>query len=269
MNTFEEILYLLQGKMEEPQPWGWFHFMWLFLVAVASIILYINRKKYSEKQLKWVLGVYGIGALILEVIKQLIWSFNFDAATNIITWDYQWYAAPFQLCSTPIFVTVACLFLKTGKVRSALLAYVAYTTILGSIATMLIPTDCFTDFTEVNIHTMWLHCGSFVVSLYLLMTGAVKDNKSDLFGAFISFGAFATVANVMNIVLYNSGILNGETFDMFYISPYFISALPVFDKIQENVPYLIFLLTYVVVILGGTLLIFGLNKLVRRIRRVA
>ena len=92
MNLFYKFLYFLQGEMEEPKPFGWFHLMWLFFVLVAIIFLYKNKKRNSEKQLKLVLGIYGVTALVLEILKQLIWSFNYDTITNIVTWDYQWYS---------------------------------------------------------------------------------------------------------------------------------------------------------------------------------
>ena len=50
----------------------------------------------------------------------------------------------------------------------------AYVTILGSISTILLPDSCLVNDILVNIHTMWLHLGSFIVSIYLLMSGEVK-----------------------------------------------------------------------------------------------
>ena len=257
MNFFEKILYLLQVEMTRPESWGWFHIMWIMFVIMALVILFNLRKKYSNKQLKTILGIYGIIALILELTKQIIWSFNYNEITNIVTWDYQWYAAPFQLCTTPIFASIICLFLKeNSKIRKALLSYMAYVTILGSFMTMIIPDSCFTSDVLINIHTMWLHCGSFVVSIYLLMSGAVKIDKQSFKSAFYVFLVFALIAEVLNISIYNSGLLRGETFDMFYISPYFISTLPVFDIIQQQVPFIIFLLIYIVAINIGSLVTY-------------
>lgn len=264
MKTYEKVLCFLQSRMETPQAWGWFHMMWLVITVITIVLMYISRSKYSEKQLKWTLGIYGFVALFLEILKQIIWTFHYDAVTGITTWDYQWYAAPFQLCTTPIFASIASVFVKKGKVRSALMSYMAYVTIWGAIATMIIPKSCFTDQIEVNVHTMWLHCGSFVVSIYLLMSGAVKDNKQSILGALTVFGLFATMANVLNIAIYNSGILHGETFNMFYISPYFVSELPVFDKIWQSVPYVIFLLTYLAILSCSAGVIWGIQKFFKR-----
>ena len=263
MNILEKILYMLQIQMKMPKPYGWFHLIWIFLVVITILILFKLRNKYNEKQLKTVLGVYGIIAFVLELLKQLIWSFDYDIINNVVTWNYQWYAAPFQLCTTPIFVSLICLFLKDGKIRSSLLSFMAYVTILGGLVTILIPSSCFTKDILINVHTMWLHCGSFVVSIYLLMSGTVKINKENLKSAFKVFLIFVLIAEILNIWIYNMGILNGETFNMFYISPYFITELPVFNWFQENLPFVLYLLTYIFAIFIGATCVYYVSYILK------
>lgn len=265
MNLFEKILYFLQGEMTEPNPFGWFHLTWIFITIISIFILYKNKKNYSEKQLKYILGIYGIIALILEILKQLIWSFNYDPINNIITWKYEWYAAPFQLCTTPIYVSLICLFLKDNKIRKSLLSYLAFVTILGSALTIIIPDSCFVSDTLVNIHTMWLHCGSFVVSIYLIMNNVVEIKENNLKNSYLVFLIFVFIAEILNISIYNSGILNGDTFNMFYISPYFISTLPIFSTIQENVPFITFLLIYLFAIYLGSLIVYYLVYCIKKL----
>ena len=263
MSWFERFILFLQSDMETPTRFGWFHIGWLILTFVFIIFLAIRVKKYSDKQLKLVIGTYGIIAFIFELLKQISWAFTYDAATKVVTWNYEWYAAPFQLCTTPIYVCLICLFLKKCKLRDSLLSFIAYVTILGSISTMILPDSCFVSDILVNIHTMWLHMGSFVVSVYLLMSGAVKislDSWKKAVSVFILLVGFALG---LNIGIYNSGILNGETFNMFYISPYFISILPVFNIIQENVPYVLFLSSYVIALSLGSLVIYLLSRLIK------
>ena len=268
MNLFEKILYFLQKEMPEPTPFGWYHLLCIGIMLLFIVILFIRRKKHNDKQLKIVLATYGIIVLVLEILKQLTWSFNYDPVTQLITWDYEWYAFPFQLCTTPIYISLICLFLKKGKLRDALLSYLAFFTILGSISTILLPESCFVEDILVNIHTMYLHLGSFVISVYLLFTKEVKLNKKNFISATIVFLSLTTIAEILNISIYHSGILNGETFNMFYISPYFISSLPVFDIIQKNVPYIIYLLIYIVALTLGALIIYfislGINKLLSK-----
>jgi len=265
MNFFERVLYFLQGEMETPVPYGWFHLMWIGLSIFLIVIIYKRKNHHSDKQLKIVLGVYGIIAFILELLKQLIWAFNYEPLTGLVTWSYEWYAAPFQLCTTPIFISIICLFLKKNETRDSLLSYMAFITIWGSVMTAIIPNSCFTSDILVNIHTMWLHFGSLVVSVYLLASGEVELNKKNLINSILVFLMFVVMAEILNIGIYHSGILNGDTFNMFYISPYFESVLPVYNTVQASVPFIVYLLFYIVTISLGGVIVYGICKLIKRI----
>jgi len=257
MNFFERVLYFFNNfEMNEPTRFGWFHWLWIFLTIGSVFLLYKKRTTHNEKQLNKVLLIYGLVALFLEIFKQIMWAFSYDTTNNLVIWDYEWYAFPFQLCTTPIFVSIICAFLKKGKLKSSLLSYLSFVTILGSIATIIIPDDCFVSDIFINIHTMWLHCGSLVVSLYLLLSGEVELKINNFINAILVFIFFVVIALILNISIYQSGILGGETFNMFYISPYFISSLPIFDIIQESVPYICFLITYISILTTGAFVVY-------------
>lgn len=264
MNIIEKILYALSAEMPEPAGWGWFHIMWLCFIVIAIYLLYRQKNNFNEKQLKTVIGTYGFVALTFETLKQITWSFDWDFVNQVAIWDYQWYSFPFQLCSTPIYVAVICFFLKKSNLRTTLLSYMAFTTILGSIATILMPDSCFTTVILTNIHTSWLHFGSFVISIYLMMTEEVKLTTENLKKALKTFIIFVGIAMAMNLIVYNSGVLNGEEFNMFYVSPYFESELPVFNTIQKSVPYPIFLFTYIFALSLGSGIIFTIAKILKK-----
>lgn len=263
MNALRKILHILEKDMTTPTPFGWYHWLWIVLGVVAIALLYTQRRHAGEKQLKWVLGIYGIVAATTELLKQLSWSLDIGGAAGGFIWDYSWYSAPFQLCSTPIYVSLICLFLKKGKFRDHLLSYMGFITILGGLMTMLMPSSCFVDDILVNIHTMWLHCGGLVVSVYLLMSNAVPLERKSLLKAGVTFLCFVAVALTLNVAVYHSGILGDETFNMFYISPYFPSELPVFSAIQKAAPYPLFLASYVAALLLGSTVIFIIARAVR------
>ena len=265
MNTFETIIYALQFEMERPNCYGWFHLMWFVLSVLLILFLTLRREKDHERTLKAVLLVYGVGALVLEAIKQIIWSFEFDPVTQIGTWDYQWYAFPFQLCTTPIIASLLSAFLRKGALREWLLSFMAFVTILGSVATAFYPESCFVRTVLVDIHTMYLHFGSLVVSVYLLISGEVKLRFRSLLRGYGVFLISALMAELLNVSVYQSGVLQGETFNMFYISPYFISSLPVFDTIQGKVPFPLFLILYLVAIFLGAFIIYLIARLIGRI----
>lgn len=262
MDVWLRILKFLQAEMIEPIAFGWFHWLCIGVMLVAIYFLYKRKDNHSEKQLKLVLLIYGGVVLILETLKQISWAVSYNANLMDFVWNYQWYAFPFQLCTTPMFVSLICVFLKKGKTRDFLLSYMAYTTILGSISAIIMPDSCFVEDILVNIHTMWLHLGSFVVSVYLLMSGEVKTNIQSWTKSIPVFLGFVTIANFLNIVVYNLGILDGETFNMFYISPYFISSLPVFNQIQENTSYIIFLNVYIYALILGSYLIYQIANVI-------
>lgn len=264
MSIIKKVLFALQADMPEPVPYGWYHWLWIVLGVATVALLYSQRHRMGEKQLKWILGVYGIVAAITELLKQLSWSLAVGEGTGQLVWDYSWYSAPFQLCSTPIYVSLICLFLKKGKLRDHLLSYLALVTILGGLMAMIIPDSCFVEDILVNIHTMWLHCGSLVVGVYLLMSKVVPLTAKSLRYAGVTFLCFTGIALTMNVAVYHSGMLNGETFNMFYISPYFISELPVFNTIQESVPYPLFLASYVVGLMLGSVVIMCIALAIQR-----
>ena len=113
---------------------------------------------------------------------------------------------------------------------------------------------------------MWLHCGSLVISIYLLITKEVELKFENLKNAIIVFLVFVFFAEILNIGIYNSGLINGEEFNMFYISPYFISHLPVYNTVQQAVPFPIYLLFYIVSIVLGGALIYGISYFVIKIK---
>ena len=198
-----KILSVLETEQITPKPYGLYHMVWLALTIITIIYLVNIRKKHNEKQLKYVLGVYGVTALILEILKQVIWSVEYNNTTGTFIWDYQWYAFPFQLCTMPIYVCLICLFLKKGRLRDSMLSFIAYTTILGSIASAIIPHDLFVEDILINIHAMWLHLGSLVVSIYLLVSNEVKINTQSLLNGLKMFVIAIIIANTLNIIVYN------------------------------------------------------------------
>lgn len=262
MNIIERIIYCLQYEIDRPKVYGLFHIISLLITLILIIFLLKKKEKNHEKTLKIILGIYGFGSLILEVLKQIVWSFNYDPVTKIITWDYNWYAAPFQLCTTPIFIAIICLFLKKNKLRNNLLSYMAFFTILGSLATAVYPESCFVRTLLVDIHTMYLHLGSLIVSIYLIGTKEVEIKFKNLLNGYYVFLVFVFIAEILNIIMYNSKIIGDETFNMFYISPYFISDLPLLNNIQTHVPFIVFIIIYLLIIFIGALLVWLISKFI-------
>ena len=78
----------------------------------------------------------------------------------------------------------------------------AFITILGSKMTLILPDSCFTSDILINIHTMWLHCGSLIVSIYLLISKEVEINKKNFINSIIVFLIFVVLAAVFVVLLH-------------------------------------------------------------------
>lgn len=230
----ENILRILDVSMEKPVPYGWFHLLWLALTVAATVFLCVRcRKAGEEKVRRLVLGVT-VTVLLLELYKQFNYSFSYE---NGITFDYQWYAFPFQFCSTPMYVGLLAGLTKKGKLHEAANAYLATYAVFAGVCVMLYPTTVFISTIGINIQTMFCHGSMIVVGVYLLCSGCVKLEHKTILKAIPVFTVCVGLACVMNELAYRTGLLERETFDMFFISPYGTPSLPVYSLVQATVPF--------------------------------
>ena len=241
MNFFEQILHALSGEMTRPTNYGWFHLMFLAIIIGLTVFLCIKFKNASDKTYRRIILIGWIVILVLEIYKQLIFSFEFDG-TNA-TWDYQWYAFPFQLCSTPIFLLPFVSFLKEGKVRDSIVAFIATFAMFGGLVTYIYPNDVFITTIGINIQTMVHHGLQIVLGIYSIVYFRKKWNIKFFLSGIITFVAMLAVAMLLNLTIIYA---TNETFNMFYISPHFPCALPLLNIIYANVPYWLFLPIYII-----------------------
>lgn len=259
------VLEVLGARMQRPEPYGVFHLLW---VLAALFLVFLLRKQSGEKHRRIIFAIYGWTALALEALKQLSWSFSFSPA-GVLVFEYQWYAAPFQLCTMPAYVAALYPFVRAPRLRAALRSFLAYFTILASICVALLPDAIYTEEVLINVHTSFLHMGGLFLSLWLLCSGQVRA-KADFWGGYLVFLGLAGTALLMNILVYHLFDLKAKAalFDMFYISPYYLSPVPVFSTLDSALPYPVFLFLYVLAFLLGGLLIAlteaGLRRLTAR-----
>ena len=180
---------------------------------------------------------------VLEVYKQINYSFSYG---NGITFDYQWYAFPFQFCSTPMYIGLLAGFWKKGRVHHAACAYLATYAVFAGTCVMLYPSTVFIGTVGINIQTMVCHGSMIVIGVYLLYTGYVKAEHKTVLKALPVFAICVALAVIMNELAHRTGLLERETFDMFFISPYGTPSLPVYSLVQNVVPFPWCLMIYIV-----------------------
>lgn len=260
MTFLENVLRILDAEMTKPTLYGWFHILSLVLTVLATVLLCRYGKKCSPR--KVVLTVAVMVAL-LEVYKQINYSFSYE---NGITFDYQWYAFPYQFCSTPMYVGLLAGLTRKGRVHHAACAYLATYSVFAGVCVMLYPATVFIRTIGINMQTMICHGSMIVVGAYLLCSGYVKLEHKTILRALPVFAVCVGLAVVMNEVAYRVGLLETETFDMFFISPYGTPSLPVYSLVQGVVPFPWCLLSY---ILGFTVASYLMLLIAMGVRRCA
>ncbi len=269
MNFFEKILFFLQGEMECPTPYSLFHICCLLLVAAATVFLILRCRGVSDRAVRRICLVVWIVVVALEIYKQLVFSMSVTDGTA--TWDYQWYAFPFQFCSTPLYALPFVIWLKDGRLRDAFIAFFATFSVFGGLAVMFYPGDVFIGMIGINIQTMIHHGSQVVMGIFLFAYYRDRLPFRRLAGSVAVFAGFAATAILLNEIVFayfTRIAMIDETFNMFFISPHYPCTLPVLSGIYDKIPYLAFLLLYLVgfaliaaIILGAEI---GITALIRK-----
>ena len=262
MNFFEKIVYFLSASMETPQMFGIWHIVSLTLAVLLAAFMVWKFKDCSDKTLRRVLLVFWVIIVLFELYKQTVFSMQSDGVTA--KWDYQWYAFPFQFCSTPMYLLPILIFAKEGKVRNAVVAYMATFSLFAGLAVMVYPADVFIGMIGINIQTMVHHGLQFVIGVFLVAHNRHHLNKRFFAWCMIVFSVLASVALTMNVIMHNVFVANGmdETFNMFFISPYYDCTLPILSAIYHLVPYPVFLLIYILGFALVSALVYTIEKTV-------
>jgi len=237
MNWFEKVLKFLDAKMVEPIPYGWFHLLSVAFVIGLILLVCFTCKKLSDKRFRIICIATACVMILFEIYKQLNYSFN--SSTGV--WDYQWYAFPFQFCSTPMYVLLLAGLTK-GKFQEFLCSFLATFGLFAGLAVMVLPTTVFVETIGINIQTMLHHGLMIVIGVFMFVSGRSKLNYKTVFKGLSVFAILVVMAYIGNVLFHKFG--NGETFNMFFISPYHNSELILLQDIQNVVPHFIFVGAY-------------------------
>lgn len=242
MTFGQALLRFLDTPMETPGLYGWFHLLWLGITATTAVLLCLWQKRSLVSHHRKVIGITAIIVLILEVYKQINFGFSYE---NGIEFDYAWYAFPFQFCSTPMYVGLLAFLWKPGKVHDALCAYLATFAVFAGACVMVYPGDVFIETIGINIQTMICHGSMISIGVYLLATGYVKIEHKTLLKAACVFAVCVVLAVIMNEIAFAAGLLETDTFNMFYVSRHCDPHLPVYSLVQPLLPFPLDLFVYI------------------------
>jgi uncharacterized membrane protein YwaF len=261
MNFFEKMVHVLSATMERPPLFGAWHFVSLALAIALTAFMIWKFKDCSDKTLRRILFIFWIVIVLLEVYKQVVFSMHSDGVTA--EWSYQWYAFPFQFCSTPIYLLPILVFAKDCKFRNAVMAYMVTFSLFAGLVVMIYPGDVFIEIIGINIQTMVHHGLQLVMGVFLAAHNRHHLSKRFFAWAMSAFVVLCAVALGLNTVMHYAKPDVG--FNMFYISPFQPCTLPVLSEVYAKVPYPVFLIVYV---LGFTLvaaIVYTIEKVAAKI----
>ena len=235
------VLEFLDARMTTPQPYGVFHLIWFALSIAVGVLLCIYCKD-TARYARRIVFITAVIVTVLEIYKQINYTFSFDGTA--ITADYQWYAFPWQFCSTPMYIGLLA-GLTRGKVHDSLCAYLATFALFAGACVMFYPNDVFISTIGINVQTMVCHGSMLTVGIYLLGSGYVKLEHKTILKAIPVFAAAVAVAIILNELAHATGLLENETFNMFFVSPYCDPHLPVYSIVQQHVAFPWCLILYI------------------------
>ena len=251
--------------MEVPTLFGWFHILWLVLSIGGAVALSLWHRKHPADRQRKVLLVTTLIVIALEIYKQLNFSVLYEEG---LSWSYAWYIFPLQFCSTPMYVGLLAALTKKGRVHESACAYMATFSLFAGTAVMIYPGDVFIETIGINIQTMICHGSMVMLAIYLFYTQYVKSEHKTLLKAVSVFAVTLGIALVLSEVMYYSGIIGDETFNMFFISSHFEPTLPVYSLVAPLVPYPIALLIYILGFSAAAYLLLlgsmGIRKLCKK-----
>ncbi len=255
MSFWQRLLAVLDTEMPAPEPYGWFHLLFVLLSVIAVIPLY--RHCRQPGQIRRVVLLTALVVLALELYKQVNYAFSYE---NGISFDFQWYAFPFQFCSTPMYVGLLAGLTRKGKLHESLCAYLATYSIFAGVSVMAYPVTVFVKTVGINLQTMICHGSMITIGIYLLATGYVPLKSKTVVKALPVFLVNVALAAIMNEIAYVAGLLETDGFNMFFISPHQDPHLPVYSLVQQAVPYPWCLVIYVLgfTAAGWLMLVLGM-----------
>jgi len=260
MNFFENLINSLKGTMETPGNYSVFHLVSIGLAIMLTVVLCIFFKNASNKTFRIVVGIAWGVMLVLEIYKQIIYSYTYE--NGVSNWSYRWHAFPFQLCSTPLYVLPLVVFLKEGKIRDAAMSFISTFAFVGGLVVFIYPNDVFESLIGINIQTMVHHGLQIVLAIYLMVYNRRKLNFKYFLSGISIFAIAFILANIFNL---SFNTVSDSSINMFFVSPYVATNLPILSQAYAALPFIIYLVVYFIGFILAAYIVyaiqFGLIKL--------
>ena len=111
------------------------------------------------------------------------------------------------------------------------------------------------------------HSILIAMGAYLIVSRGYGKKLVELRTPFFMFLGFVALAIIGNVLVYKlhlgtDACQPGDNLSMFYLSPYYPTQFPLLGAVQEF-SYPLFVLTYIAIFTGFSLLVWGVSRLAR------
>ena len=233
-----EYIHFLQGTMEEPGIFSWFHLIALIPIIAASILVPLFFKNCKEKTYKTILLIIWIVLIFLEVFKQLVKSYHYG---NPSYWEYSVRDFPFSICSMVYYFVPIILFInreKHPKIVDAAIGYLSFITLTMGIVVCIYTKMVTSNLIYINVQTLVHHGALVVLGVFIFVWNRKTITIKTFYRSMIAFAITAVIAIIINVAFYPHFI------NMFFINPTRITNLPVGNIVQEKAGYPVYLIAF-------------------------
>ena len=258
MDFLIKLYNFLTTVWNTPKLFGVYHIICILSIIVLTSLICSRMKDCSDGTERRFCAAVWLIMLLFEIYKQLIHGLSVEDGKFV--WDYAWYIFPFQFCSSPLYILPIIAFAKSEKLRDACAAYLITFSLFAGLAVFCYPGDVFTETVGVNLQTMVHHGSQILIGVFLAVKYKEKFERRFFFGGVAVFVVMTFVAMALNIAAHYAFIEYGidETFNMFYISPYFDCTLPLLSVVYQLLPYAAFICVYFFGFILCSLIVYGI-----------
>ena len=250
-----------------PASYGLFHITCILVIALLTFLVCKLFKDSSDRTVNILTAVVWVVILTLEIYKQLIHGFYIE--DGVFHWDYAWYIFPFQFCSSPLYIFPIIAFTKSEKLRDACISYMMTFSLFAGLAVLAYPGDVFIETAGICLQTMVHHGSQILMGIFYAIRYRDRFGVKHFFSGVKVFSVMSIIAIILNVAVYRAFLIYGidETFNMFFISPYFDCTLPILSTVYKMIPYGAFLCVYLFGFVLAALIVYSIFKgLLRDVR---
>lgn len=250
------------------------------LVGIVFLAKYIKRKN-KNKLLNIIIFIYGLIFLGLEIYHEV--------NRYLILGYYDFSSFPFQFCSIPIYFCLILPFIQSEKIRVPVFYYLGIFCLIAGFIPLFLGQGqlcrwsiIFDTVRSFVWHILILQIA--ILSLVYVRIGFnLKKTYKFLIQSIFIFIGLTIIAQLINVTLHYTGgihfkpldgkpfkdVTNTPLFDpdiasCFYISPFFVSNMPVYSKIRLQLGWIINYILYVFSFSLLATIVYFVNYFIRK-----